>query len=220
MRTHPASASQPEQRPVGSSTHVSAGLHGFPAVCTMTGLQPRQKTQRGTSMVSGISLEGSVPLPPIPAESHWVPGPGKRHTGCLGFRDPQEVPWAGGKGDSGRPLLLREEGKKDFCCGGEGKGRKKGEGRLEGERGRGRAEGRREGRGQERREGQEGNPRSLQAEAGQFRSSVEPPTSPLPLDPETSSLASGSSSCSPPSLSHITNGTLSPSQTLGQLLII
>ena len=73
---------------------------------------------------------------------------------------------------------------------------------------------------QERREGQEGNPRSLQAEAGQFRSSVEPPTSPLRLDPETSSLASGSSSCSPPSLSHIMNGTLSPSQTLGQLLII
>ena len=83
----------------------------------------------------------------------------------------------------------------------------------------GRAEGRREGRVQERREGQEGNPRSLQAEAGQFRSSVEPPTSPLRLDPETSSLASGSSSCSPPSLSHIMNGTLS-SGTIVSLLLL
>ena len=105
-------------------------------------------------MVSGLSSEGSVLLPPVPAESHGVPRPGKRHTGCLGFRAPQEAPWAGGKGDSGRPLLLREEGKKDFCCGGQGKGRKKGEGRLEGERGRGRnRKWRREGGREEGREG-------------------------------------------------------------------
>lgn len=161
------SASQPKQQLVGSSTRVSAGLHGFPTVCTMPGLQPRQKTQRGTSTVSGLSSKGSVLLPPIPAESHWVPRPAKGHTGCLGFRAPQKAPWAGGKGDRGRLLLLREEGKKDFCCGGEGKGRKKGkEGKERGRKGKERGgeggigkRGRREEGRREEREGgrQEGS---------------------------------------------------------------
>ena len=95
--TH-STASEPEQRWVGPSTHESTGLHSFARVCTMIGLQPRQKTRRGTSTVSRLSSEGSVLLPPVPAES----------LGAQAWEGPYRL--SGVQGSAGSPLGWRGRG--------------------------------------------------------------------------------------------------------------